>query len=173
MIDFIDQRIGRVDDWLMTHQSSVQKFHEQIRQWSLQVGQQHILPALRRKIEHVLQDDHWWTAADGNGHQLILSLQQRVPHIAQQPWLHRGIQTLVPRMIDRLQINRLVEQRINAMDLGQLEQFIRRVARDNLAAIEVLGGVIGMAAGLAQHTPLFLIGLIVAAFGMISWIRRH
>ena len=48
------------------------------------------------------------------------------------------------------------------------ESMILRVAGENLAAIEVLGGLIGMLAGLALHRPVFLLVLPVATLALIG-----
>jgi hypothetical protein len=45
---------------------------------------------------------------------------------------------------------------------------IMKVAGDNLAAIEVLGGFLGMLAGVAIKVPSFLIFLPVGIVGLIS-----
>jgi uncharacterized membrane protein YheB (UPF0754 family) len=53
-------------------------------------------------------------------------------------------------------VRKIVEQRIHAFDLDQLEAIVRRLAREEFQRIELLGAVIGFAIGLVQVALLVL-----------------
>jgi uncharacterized membrane protein YheB (UPF0754 family) len=58
-----------------------------------------------------------------------------------------------------IEINRMVEEKINSFDVTQLEQMIKKVSSSELRFIEVLGGVIGMIIGILQVGLLILISI--------------
>lgn len=62
---------------------------------------------------------------------------------------------LVHRATEKINIAEMVEEKINAFDLIQLEEIIFAISKQELKHIEVLGGVLGVIIGLVQ-------GLIVS-----------
>ena len=67
-----------------------------------------------------------------------------------------------------MNIKEIIADNIEQQDTEQFESMIMKVAGDNLAAIEVLGGFLGMLAGVAIKMPIFLIFLPVGIFVLIT-----
>ena len=59
-----------------------------------------------------------------------------------------------------VQVRTLVEDRINALDLDELERLVHRIASKEFRRIELLGGVLGFIIGLAQLLLLYATGLV-------------
>lgn len=57
-----------------------------------------------------------------------------------------------------LEVQRLVEERVQALDLENLEAMIKRLAGREFRQIEILGGVLGLLVGLAQMGVMLLSG---------------
>jgi uncharacterized membrane protein YheB (UPF0754 family) len=53
-------------------------------------------------------------------------------------------------------VRRIVEEKIHAFDLDQLESIVRKLAHQEFRSIEILGGVIGLAVGMIQSVLLVL-----------------
>lgn len=58
--------------------------------------------------------------------------------------------TIVQKAKEQLDLKQLVEDKINSLDLEQLEELIIRLSKRELKQIEVLGGVIGFFIGIIQ-----------------------
>jgi uncharacterized membrane protein YheB (UPF0754 family) len=58
---------------------------------------------------------------------------------------------------NEIQVSKIVEDKVNAFDLDQLEEMIRGVSSPELRAIEILGGVLGFIIGLVQDGILILL----------------
>jgi uncharacterized membrane-anchored protein YjiN (DUF445 family) len=54
------------------------------------------------------------------------------------------------RLVEALDINTMVTERIDALDMAEVERLILRVVKDELQWITVIGGVLGAVIGLAQ-----------------------
>ena len=54
------------------------------------------------------------------------------------------------RLVEALDINTMVVERIDALDMAEVERLILRVVKDELQWITVIGGVLGAMIGLAQ-----------------------
>lgn len=53
-------------------------------------------------------------------------------------------------LTEEIQVSRIVEEKVNAYDLDQLEKMIKGISAPELTFIEVLGGVMGFIIGLVQ-----------------------
>jgi len=53
-------------------------------------------------------------------------------------------------------VRKIVEEKIHAFDLDQLEEIVRKLAHQEFRSIEILGAVIGLAVGLVQSVLLVL-----------------
>ena len=51
---------------------------------------------------------------------------------------------------ERIAVRKIVEEKIHAFDLDQLETIVRQLAHKEFRSIEILGGVIGFGIGVAQ-----------------------
>lgn len=61
----------------------------------------------------------------------------------------------------KVHVKQLVEDRINALDLDELERLVHRIAAKEFRRIELLGGVLGFLIGLVQLLLLFATGHVV------------
>ena len=98
---------------------------------------------LRQTMPRVLPDRLYRLIEDN----LEKIVRQEADHI-----IHKAIKSGRETVSAKISVKQLVEDKINAFDLDELEMLIRGVAHTELRFIEVLGGVLG-----------FLIGLIQAA----------
>jgi len=64
--------------------------------------------------------------------------------------LGKTLDKLEGQVVQDLELARLVEEKVLALDLDQLEQLILKIAAQELRHIEVLGGVLGFFIGLLQ-----------------------
>ncbi|MFZ5625815.1 MAG: DUF445 domain-containing protein, partial [Bacillota bacterium] len=64
--------------------------------------------------------------------------------------LSSTLDKLEGQVVQDLELARLVEEKVLALDLDQLEQLILKIAAQELRHIEVLGGVLGFFIGLLQ-----------------------
>ncbi|MGI6469214.1 MAG: DUF445 family protein [Syntrophomonadaceae bacterium] len=78
-------------------------------------------------------------------------VRQEADHIIRQ-----AIKSSRETVTSRTSVKQLVEDRINAFELNELEVMIRQVSHTELRFIEILGGVLGFLLGLIQVTIILL-----------------
>ena len=78
-------------------------------------------------------------------------VRQEADHIIRQ-----AIKSSRETVTSRTSVKQLVEDRINAFELNELEVMIRQVSHSELRFIEILGGVLGFLLGLIQVTIILL-----------------
>lgn len=70
--------------------------------------------------------------------------------------IHQAIKSGRESVTSQTSVKQLVEDRINAFDLNELEVMIRQVSHTELRFIEILGGILGFLLGLIQVTIILL-----------------
>lgn len=78
-------------------------------------------------------------------------VRQEADHV-----IHKAIKSGRESVTAQISVKRLVEDKINAFDLGELEALIRQVSHTELRFIEILGGVLGFLLGLIQVAIVLL-----------------
>lgn len=78
---------------------------------------------------------------------LILQLKEAIP---------RFLDSIMGKIEKEMDFKEIVRKKIEAFDLGKLEEIILSVSAKELKTIEILGGVLGFAVGICQ---LFLLSL--------------
>ncbi len=97
-----------------------------------------IPPILPSKITKLIADN------------LDKMLRQEAPNIIRQV-----VESARDYANDEVQVSALVEEKINAFDLDELEQMITGISSTELRFIEILGGVLGFIIGLVQLAFLY------------------
>jgi len=175
LIDFLhdpgtcDMVAGLIEDNLHSIDSYLEQdqMRERVQQWFeqtvLSAIRSRALPALRERIDSWLSGPGAWDDIDRLAQALLKTAPDRVRRFLQRPENIKKIQDIIPGIIERLNIRRIVADNIEGQPTEEFEGMIMRIAGENLAAIEVLGGLLGMLAGLAMYRPLFLLILPAAA----------
>jgi uncharacterized membrane protein YheB (UPF0754 family) len=70
------------------------------------------------------------------------------------------IEKVASEVEEKVHVKQLVEDRINALDLDELERLVHRIASKEFRRIELLGGVLGFFIGLVQLLLLYWTGLV-------------
>lgn len=85
------------------------------------------------------------------------SLREKVEELLMNE-IRKMVPELSAQMMDRLEENlnfrQIVEDKVRSFDLNKLEQIIQGIAKRELRAIELLGGVLGFVIGLVQVAML-------------------
>lgn len=153
-------------------QDGVRERMQHLQQWLeqavLEATRSRAIPALRERIDDWLAGPQSWADIDRLAQAALRAVPKRVRHFLQRPENVKKIQAVIPEIIERLNIRRIVADNIEGQRTEEFEAMIKRIAGENLAAIEVLGGLIGMLAGLALHRPLFVFVLPGALLGLLG-----
>jgi uncharacterized membrane protein YheB (UPF0754 family) len=101
-------------------------------------------------------------------HGILKTVPPWLQRFLQRPENIKKIQEIIPDIIERLNIRTIVAENIEGQRTEDFENMILRIAGENLAAIEVIGGLLGLLAGLALHKPMFLLILPLATLTLIG-----
>jgi uncharacterized membrane protein YheB (UPF0754 family) len=186
LLDFLhdpgtcDMVVGLVENNLENIESYFEQDHvrervQLLQQWLeksvLSATRSRAIPALRERIDAWLSSPEAWAEIDRYAQAVLKAVPPRVQQFLQRPENIKKFQAVIPGIIERLNIRRIVADNIEGQRTEDFEGMILRVAGENLAAIEVLGGLIGMLAGIALHRPVFLLVLPAAMLTLIGLER--
>ena len=176
----IEDNLERVDAFIDRDdvQQTLQHVHTRLADQLHAQIRRHAIPALRRFIDDWLARDSSWQVIDTHLTALLAAVPAQLHSILQQPANIQTIRQLVPALLARIDVRSIVAENIAAQDVDEFERMIMKVSGDNFAAIEVLGGVLGMLAGTAITQPLLLLGIpallaaVVGADQLLGHLRR-
>lgn len=83
------------------------------------------------------------------------SLEKIVRHEADQI-INKAIESGRESVTAQYSVQKMVEDKINSLDLNELEKMIRQVSSTELRFIEILGGILGFLLGLVQVAIILL-----------------
>ncbi len=170
VVSLVENNLQAVESYFEQDQVRERVLH--LQQWLeetvLTVTRSRAIPALRKRIDTWLSGPEAWMEIDRHAQEILKTIPPKLQQFLQRPANIKKIQDIIPEIIERLNISKIVADNIEGQRTEDFESMILRIAGENLAAIEVLGGMIGMLAGLALHKPIFLLVLPVAALALIG-----
>ncbi len=171
---FIEDNLGSIESYLEQDdiRSKINDIHCWLKNTIVSTAREKALPALREQIDSFLNRDTSWHTIDRYLVTILQGIPPRLTAYLHQPATIGKIRSFIPDIIQRFNVREIVAVNIEKQDMAEFEGMIVKVAGENLAAIEVLGGFLGMFAGLALKEPIFLVLLPagIAAFLVIEYV---
>lgn len=87
------------------------------------------------------------------------NILRRLIYSEVQRFVKERLPQLAGNLLDQVEITTLVQERLDSLDLVELEQLVYRVSARELGHIEWLGAVVGAAVGLLQAVLVLKFGL--------------
>ena len=183
LLDFLhdpgtyDMVVGLVENNLLAiesyfEQDQVRERVLHLQQWLeemvLTATRTRAIPALRERIDTWLNGPDAWMEIDRYVHGILKTVPPRLQLFLQRPENIKKIQDIIPDIIERLNIRTIVAENIEGQRTEDFESMIVRIAGENLAAIEVIGGFLGLLAGVALLKPAFLLILPLATLALLG-----
>lgn len=154
----IENNLQNIEEYL--EQDEVHKKLEEIRDWLkravLEANRHKAIPALREKIDLLLKKDSSWETIDRHLVMVMKAIPAWLKAYLHRPASIQKIRDFLPSVITKLNIRQIMVENIKNQDTDEFEQMIMKISGENFAAIEVLGGVLGMIAGLTVKCLNFL-----------------
>lgn len=110
-----------------------------------------LVDLLRDKLNNMLP-----RIIPGKVMQIISDTLEKVIRQEAEDMIHEIIESGRDYLTREVQIKKIVEDKVNALDLKQLEDMIMGVSTPEIRFIEIMGGVLGFIIGLAQIVILLL-----------------
>lgn len=84
------------------------------------------------------------------------------------------IRSAIDRLVQRMDVTRLVEEQVMRLDTDELEKMILDNTGGNLVVIQVLGGILGLVVGTIQVNVFFAFPVfgVVAVVWVAAWFNR-
>jgi uncharacterized membrane protein YheB (UPF0754 family) len=170
VIKVVEDNLNNIEAFLEKDEvrANLDKVHLWIRQYLLKLTKGKAIPAVREKIDSFLESDSSWEIIDKYLTGLLKGVPPKLRDFFHEKQNIEKIRGFLPGIIKKLNIKDIIADNIEQQDTEQFENMIMKVAGDNLAAIEVLGGFLGMLAGVAIKMPSFLIYLPVGIVVLLS-----
>ena len=117
------------------------------KQKIIELIEEKLRPLLLRQAQKLLSSDAFWVWLESQLNRIIPLISAKLRRYVQSDSLKKRVEEYLPEISARLKISEIVEGEIDKFTTDDLESMISNVSGDNLAGIEVFGGVLGLAAG--------------------------
>jgi len=127
------------------------------------------IPLLIARLEQWLQSTVAWTAIDSVLTRTVDTLEKELNSYLHSETFKTNLEKWVPDLLEQFNVEQFIAQKVKALDTARLEKLVLSATGEHLAAIEVLGGVLGGFAGIALFSlPTFgaLVGLLIGFLGL-------
>lgn len=119
------------------------------------LSREHLLPAMVDQIGDYLNGQENWAQIEGALIRLLQWLKARMLTLLEAPTGKNYVRAAIERAVQQLNLTELVEQQVMKLDTDELEKMVLDNTGGNLTIIQVLGGCLGLVAGLVQVHLLF------------------
>lgn len=139
------------------------------------------VPRVMTEIHKYLQKESTWIKIEQLLKRILSFTQKSLEDFVASDRFDLFLNNSVPAILERIRIAQIVKDKVTAFDTAELEKMVKDASGEHLAAIEVLGGILGAFAGIALFDPLLFFTILcpIALLGGIEllmtrrWIRKH
>jgi uncharacterized membrane-anchored protein YjiN (DUF445 family) len=148
--------LGKLDEWL-----------DQLADYA----RQNILPKGIERLQAYLDDEENWKEIDDYFFRMIEWVKTRLMEFMNSEEGREYLKLNLGKIIHQINVTRLVETQVMKLDTDDLEKMILDNTGGNLVVIQVLGGILGMIAGLIQVDVIFAapVGILMLVVYIAHW----
>lgn len=180
--DSSEQFMGVIDILAMELQKTLESPETQglisskVKDWadaSSRYSRKSVLPLAIKRLRQALDDRENWAKVGGYVFDILDYAKSRTIEFMQSAEGSAYLKTQIARIINQIDVTNLVREQVMKLDTDELEKMILDNTGGNLVVIQVLGGILGLIAGLIQVHIYF--ALPVSALVGVTWVayRRN
>jgi uncharacterized membrane protein YheB (UPF0754 family) len=154
-----------------TQEAIMSKLDEWLNQLA-DYARQNILPKGIERLQKYLDDENNWKEIDNYFFRMIDWIKTRLMEFMNSEEGKDYLKLNIGKIVHQINVTQLVENQVMKLDTDDLEKMILDNTGGNLVVIQVLGGVLGMIAGLIQVNVLFAgpVGILTL---IVYWAHRQ
>ena len=176
---FSERMVLSLTEYLATEDGMVHidRASDKLNHYLIERAREEGIPLLIKRMEAWLQSASAWQSIDSLLSRVIDILEVELDQYLHSDKFGQNLERWIPQLLEQFNIGQFVSQKVKALDTGRLEKLVISATGEHLAAIEVLGGVLGVFAGIALFSlPTFfvLLSLMLGFLGIERFFdRRH
>lgn len=147
-----------------------------LNQYLINRAREQGIPALIQRLESWLKSPEAWKAIDSVLSRTVDTLEVELNNYFHSESFKTNLEKWVPTLLEQFNVEQFIAQKVRTLDTARLEKLVLSATGEHLAAIEVLGGVLGGFAGIALFSlPTFgvLLGLLLGFLGVEDYLSSR
>ncbi len=124
------------------------------------------VPRVLHEINKYLEKESSWKKIESLLKRFLVFGRQSLEEFVESDRFDTFLTRSMPAVLERIRISQLVTDKVKAFDTAELEKMVKDASGEHLAAIEVLGGILGGFAGIALFDPLLFLMILCPVFGL-------
>ena len=139
-------------------------------------AREHGIPLLIQRAQIWLKSPAAWQSIDSVIVRMVDNMERELSHYLHSDKFRVNLEVWVPILLNQFNVEQFIAQKVRMLDTGRLEKLVLSATGKHLAAIEILGGVLGGFAGIALFslpTFLILLSILFALAGVEIFISNR
>ena len=175
---FIEQMLFSLTEYLSTDDGIVHidRASGKLNQYLIERARDEGIPIMIQRMETWLQSAAAWRAIDNTLTRAVDGLEQPLNEYLHSKKFRNHLDVWVPKLLEQFNVEQFIAQKVKTLNTERLEKLVLSATGEHLAAIEVLGGVLGGFAGIALFSlPTFLVLLtsLLSFLGLESYLSQR
>lgn len=168
IIDFLDGKIRELDAYLAENPQIHRKLAEFGKSLLSGIAGEKAIPFIEQKVEDYLKTPGAWKTIDGFIMKGTQEIDGLVKELVRNDRVRDKLTEILSETARMIDIRGIVKEQINRQDTAELEKMVRAVSNEQLAGIEVFGGLLGVLAGTVLISPWFILVIPAALAGGLA-----
>ena len=174
---FSERMVLSLTEYLATEDGMehIDRASEKLNHYLIERAREEGIPLLIQRLEAWLRSAAAWQSIDSLLTRIIDALEIELDQYLHNDKFRLNLEQWIPQLLEQFNIGQFISQKVKTLDTGRLEKLVLSAAGEHLAAIEVLGGVLGGFAGIALFSlPAFfaLLSLLLGFLGLERFLDR-
>jgi len=174
---FSERMVLSLTEYLSTDDGMVHIDHtsEKLNQYLIERARSQGIPLIIQRMEIWLQSAAAWQSIDSLLTRMVDALEIELNRYLHSDKFGENLEIWLPKLLEQFNVEQFISQKVRTLDTARLEKLVLSATGEHLAAIEVLGGVLGGFAGIALFslpTFMILLGILLGFLGLESYLSR-
>ncbi len=174
---FSERMVLSLTDYLSTDSGIVHidRASNKLNNYIINKAQQEGIPLLLTRMESWLQTESAWQIIHGIMIRMVDGIEVELNQYLHSEKFRKNLDVWVPSLLKLFNVEQFIAQKVRTLDSARLEKLVLSATAEHLAAIEVLGGVLGGFAGIALFslpTFLVLLGTLLTLLGIETYLSN-
>jgi len=147
-----------------------------LNQYLIERAQTEGIPLLIERMQVWLKSPSAWQSIDSVLTRMIDVLEKELNQYLHSEKFRNNLEVWVPDLLEQFNVGQFIARKVRTLDTARLEKLVLSATGEHLAAIEVLGGILGGFAGIALFSlPTFaiLLSLLLGFLGLENYLSQR
>jgi len=154
----------------------IDRANQKLNYYLIERAREQGIPLLIQRMQEWLKSPSAWVLIDKLLTRVVDALEIELNNYLHSKKFEKNLEKWLPKLLEQFNVEQFITRKVAMLDTGRLEKLVFSATGEHLAAIEVLGGILGAFAGVALFslpTFLILLSLLLGLLGLETYLGKQ